>query len=59
MKKNIFLFVLVIAALLLAGCGGATEKKQNQVTVGGKNFTEQQIMAEMTARIAPPASFCW
>ena len=47
MKKNIFLVSLVIAALLLAGCGGTAEKKQNQVTVGGKNFTEQDILVYM------------
>ena len=47
MRKKVFLVVLVISALLLAGCGGTAEKKQNQVTVGGKNFTEQDILVYM------------
>ena len=47
MRKKFILVVLVISALLLAGCGGSTENKQNQLTVGGKNFTEQDILVYM------------
>lgn len=41
------------AALALALSAGAanTASAQNTVVVGGKNFTEQQIMAEMTAHM--------
>jgi len=39
-----------LAALALALSAGAASA-QNTIVVGGKNFTEQQIMAEMTARM--------
>ena len=36
----------LIAAVVLAGAGAA----QAQLTVGGKNFTEQLLLAEMTTQ---------
>lgn len=52
MLKQI-LRIAAIASALLAGSAGA----QNAVVVGGKNFTEQQIMAEMTTRLLQKAGY--
>ncbi len=51
-----FMNILRIAALataLVAGAAGA----QTPIVVGGKNFTEQQIMAEMTTRLLEKAGY--
>jgi Periplasmic glycine betaine/choline-binding (lipo)protein of an ABC-type transport system (osmoprotectant binding protein) len=46
MKKKILLGLAMAAtALLLAGCGGASSDKK--VTVGGKNYTEQDVLVEI------------
>lgn len=52
MLKQI-LRIAAIASALLAGSAGA----QNAIVVGGKNFTEQQIMAEMTTRLLQKAGY--
>jgi len=46
MKKKILLGLAMAAtALLLAGCGGSSSDKK--VTVGGKNYTEQDVLVEI------------
>lgn len=46
MFKHLRRLAVVAAALAFAGAGAA----QAQITVGGKNFTEQLILAEMTTQ---------
>lgn len=43
-KLMVLVVVLLISTLLVTGCEG---KKEEELIVGGKNFTEQFIMAEM------------
>ena len=50
--------VLSIAAVgLLLGVGGITAAHAQNIVVGGKNFTEQQIMASMTAQLLKAKGF--
>ena len=50
--------VLSIAAVgLLLGVGGITAAHAQNLVVGGKNFTEQQIMASMTAQLLKAKGF--
>jgi len=50
--------VLSIAAVgLLLGVGGITAAHAQNIVVGGKNFTEQQIMASMTAQLLKARGF--
>ena len=44
----------MITVLVLAACGGSDEKK---VTIGAKNFTEQFVLATMTAIILEENGF--
>lgn len=44
-KKVTLLLISIILFIALVGCGGSDE--DNTIVVGGKNFTEQYIMAEM------------
>ncbi|MEZ0481092.1 glycine betaine ABC transporter substrate-binding protein [Planococcus sp. SSTMD024] len=46
MIKSLKLIPLLVIMLILSACSGVTGK---EVTVGGKNFTEQYILSEMTA----------
>lgn len=46
MNKSIKLIPLLIITLILSACSGVAGK---EVTVGGKNFTEQYLLSEMTA----------
>ncbi|HSP22292.1 MAG TPA: glycine betaine ABC transporter substrate-binding protein [Planococcus sp. (in: firmicutes)] len=46
MVKSLKLIPLLIITLILSACSGAAGK---EVTVGGKNFTEQYLLSEMTA----------
>lgn len=46
MMKSLKLIPLLIITLILSACSGVTGK---EVTVGGKNFTEQYLLSEMTA----------
>ncbi|MFP3322453.1 glycine betaine ABC transporter substrate-binding protein [Planococcus sp. SIMBA_160] len=46
MNKSIKLIPLLIITLILSACSGVVGK---EVTVGGKNFTEQYLLSEMTA----------
>lgn len=46
MIKSLKLIPLLIIMLILSACSGVAGK---EVTVGGKNFTEQYILSEMTA----------
>ncbi|MGM0898566.1 MAG: glycine betaine ABC transporter substrate-binding protein [Bacillota bacterium] len=46
MIKSLKLVPLLIITLILSACSGVAGK---EVTVGGKNFTEQYILSEMTA----------
>ncbi len=43
-KLTVLIVVLLMGALLVTGCEG---KKEAELRIGGKNFTEQFIMAEM------------
>ncbi|MBA3774264.1 MAG: glycine betaine ABC transporter substrate-binding protein [Ramlibacter sp.] len=45
--------IAALATALVAGAAGA----QTPIVVGGKNFTEQQIMAEMTTRLLEKAGY--
>lgn len=46
MINSLKLIPLLVIALILSACSGVTGK---EVTVGGKNFTEQYLLSEMTA----------
>jgi osmoprotectant transport system substrate-binding protein len=48
---------LVIAVLAGAAALGAAAASAQNVVVGGKNFTEQQIMAEMTSQLLKAKGF--
>jgi osmoprotectant transport system substrate-binding protein len=48
---------LVLAAAALSALGLGSASAQTPVVVGGKNFTEQQIMAEMTAQLLNAKGF--
>jgi osmoprotectant transport system substrate-binding protein len=48
---------LVLAAAALTALGLGSASAQTPVVVGGKNFTEQQIMAEMTAQLLNAKGF--
>ncbi len=51
-KNSIFLVVFIIAMLLILGLTGCQSKKETAVIeVGGKNFSEQYIMAEMLSML--------
>lgn len=43
-KLTIFLLMVVLTSLLLTGCSGTSSKSNNTVVIGGKNFTEQDIL---------------
>jgi osmoprotectant transport system substrate-binding protein len=47
----------IVAAGLLLGVGGVTAAHAQNIVVGGKNFTEQQIMASMTAQLLKAKGF--
>jgi osmoprotectant transport system substrate-binding protein len=47
----------IAAAGLLLGVGGITAAVAQNIVVGGKNFTEQQIMASMTAQLLKAKGF--
>jgi osmoprotectant transport system substrate-binding protein len=58
MKKSLMvLMILSLVASLLAACGTAKEEtagageteKKGKITVGGKDFTEQQLLSKITA----------
>lgn len=51
MKKILTATVLGAAALTLAACGGddASGETKGELTVGGKNFTEQFVLAKITS----------
>lgn len=49
-------FLALIASAILLGAAPLTAEAQT-VVVGGKNFTEQQIMAEMTAQLLKAKGF--
>jgi len=44
MKKLTTLLLILLTALTLTGCSGSTGKDKNQVVIGGKNFTEQDVL---------------
>lgn len=46
MVKSLKIIPLLIITLILSACSGAAGK---EVTVGGKNYTEQYLLSEMTA----------
>lgn len=50
-----FLKTLAVAAVATLGVAGASEAAT--IVVGGKNYTEQQIMAEMTAKLLEAKGF--
>jgi osmoprotectant transport system permease protein len=55
LKKGLSLLLVLILSLSLAACGGANEggegAKAATITIGGKNFTEQDILAHMMASL--------
>ena len=53
LKRTVLKFAIAAAALML---GAATASAQT-IVVGGKNFTEQQFMAEMTAQLLQAKGF--
>lgn len=44
MKKVTLLLVIVLITALLAGCSAFTGKQSDRIVIGGKNFTEQDIL---------------
>ncbi|RLL43904.1 glycine/betaine ABC transporter substrate-binding protein [Oceanobacillus piezotolerans] len=54
MKKLKLLITLLIAGLVLAACGGGSDK---EITIGSKNFTEQYLLAKMTTFILEDNGF--
>jgi osmoprotectant transport system substrate-binding protein len=55
MKKLSILFITVLMMFSLAACGGSStstnegdEGAKGKITVGGKDFTEQQVLAKIT-----------
>ena len=56
--RHLFTRRAMVAAAALAGLGLGSVAAQGQtIVVGGKNFTEQQIMAEMTAQLLKANGF--
>jgi osmoprotectant transport system substrate-binding protein len=57
MKKFVYLLCAVMMLISLAACnsssasnnGGGSDKSKGKVTVGGKDFTEQQILSKITS----------
>lgn len=45
-KKILYLVTVAVLALVVAGCGGSGSGDK-KITVGGKNFTEQDILVEI------------
>ncbi|MDE2393803.1 MAG: glycine betaine ABC transporter substrate-binding protein [Burkholderiales bacterium] len=56
MKKSIFARTLALICVLLATCW-AVPSSAATVVVGGKNFTEQQLMTEMTTQLLQAKGF--
>lgn len=48
MKKAVVLFISLIMVFSLAGCSGETDKT---VVVGGKDFTEQDILVQLVSEL--------
>ncbi len=45
MKKfTLIVLLVVLTSTLLAGCSGTSNKSSNTIVIGGKNFTEQDIL---------------
>lgn len=44
MKKVTLLLIIVLITALLAGCSAFTGKQSDRIVIGGKNFTEQDIL---------------
>lgn len=44
MKKTVFWVLALFTIMMLAGCSTSTSKTDNSVIIGGKNFTEQDIL---------------
>jgi osmoprotectant transport system substrate-binding protein len=53
LKRTVLKYALAAAALTL----GAVTASAQTIVVGGKNFTEQQLMAEMTAQLLKAKGF--
>ncbi len=49
MAKRYAALLLIITAVLTAGCSGRTAKQGDTIVVGSKNFTEQLIVGNMAA----------
>jgi osmoprotectant transport system substrate-binding protein len=56
-KRQILVFTILTAALLLSACAPAQPGSVGSVAVGSKDFTEQFIVAEMYAQILENAGF--
>lgn len=44
MKKSFILLMIIILSVSLIGCSSTTSDKSNKIVIGGKNFTEQDIL---------------
>ncbi len=51
MKKLLLIMVTAMLVVMLAACGGDTDASDSkgELTIGGKNFTEQFILAKITS----------
>lgn len=47
MRKTVVLLLGILVIMLFAGCSLLTGKDSNKVVIGGKNFTEQDILVYM------------
>lgn len=44
MKKAILLLMIIVLSVSLAGCSSTSSVKSDKIVIGGKNFTEQDIL---------------
>jgi glycine betaine/choline ABC-type transport system substrate-binding protein len=44
LKKNIYVVTILVLSLAVVGCSAFTSNKANTIVIGGKNFTEQDIL---------------
>ena len=56
-KKLIAVLIAVVMALSLAACGGSSSGEEKRVIVGSKDFTENEIVAEIYALALEEAGF--
>lgn len=57
MRNTVKRLAVGLAAMLAAGVAQISPSLAQAVVVGGKNFTEQQLMAEMTTQLLKAKGF--